>query len=126
MIRYATQRIHDIANNLLQQHRAEGDIINISSEPLPLMSLLEDIVSEKRIQYSGEDTQIELDIREGSHDVFSKVNPVEFRRVISNLINNSIEAIGGPGGRIMILKKIMSLNNASQSILNFSQNQWWQ
>ena len=37
-----------------------------------------------------------------SYGLFSKVNPIELKRVLSNLINNSIEAIKNNDGLIQV------------------------
>ena len=62
-----------------------------------LVSLLDSIVSEKRVQFS-EKSEIEIrgDLTQG-YGLFAKINSTELARVISNLVNNSVEAFAGPG-----------------------------
>lgn len=102
LIRASVSRITDIANQLLQKgsennkdELAVGQKIGtknlqLANELLP--AIIEIIVSEKRVQYR-EDSTVTIDAELGeSYGLFAKINPADFKRVISNLINNSIEA----------------------------------
>jgi len=107
LIRNATQRINDIANSLLHQAKLssrnndEADSVHApiqaSKDPVMLVALLDAIVSEKRIQFRE---QIELEIQGDlilGYGLFVKVDATEFARAVSNLINNSVEALSGHG-----------------------------
>lgn len=113
LIRNATQRINDIANQLIEKskpvsveksntkvmYEEEGNN-NLSTELLS--SLIDSIVSEKRVQFrEKQNIEIEADINK-SYGLFAQINVSEFQRVISNLINNSVEAIGTNKGLITI------------------------
>jgi signal transduction histidine kinase len=114
IIRSAAQRINDIANGLLQQSKKSGGLTASSSqaktptpdtptEPQMLVALLDAIVSEKRIQYR-ERLEIEIlaDLNQG-YGLFTHVHPAEFVRVISNLVNNAVEAMpNGLGERVTV------------------------
>jgi signal transduction histidine kinase len=102
LIRASVSRITDIANQLLQKgsenNKEELAVsqkvgiknLQLSNELLP--AIIEIIVSEKRVQFRENSTvTIDAELCE-SYGLFAKINPVEFKRVISNLINNSIEA----------------------------------
>ena len=100
ILRGSVQRIQDLANNLLTAERnkdVEGDQIKkISSVLIP--SLVERMISEKRAQLKeGSSIKIKSDFQDSSYGLFSKVNPIELKRVISNLVNNSIDAIKNAG-----------------------------
>jgi len=94
MIRTASQQINDIANNLLSQYTAK----NIASaeikstKPELISLLLSSIISEKRAQYAQIPCEISSDFELSSHCSFVNLNAADFRRVISNLINNAVEA----------------------------------
>jgi len=106
LIRDASRRIKDIANHLLAQHR-EGlktlpqQLETVSSSEATvehLASLIEQIVSEKRVQFrSLPELQIEVKAIEKAYACFARVHATEFKRVLSNLINNSVEAIKDSG-----------------------------
>lgn len=103
-LRNATQRISDISNNFLSQYKNPAPILNESStsnEHIP--SILESMISEKRSQYIDRDIEIKLFILNDAWNTFSFINPVDFKRLISNLINNSIEAVCESGHVIIKL-----------------------
>jgi signal transduction histidine kinase len=106
IVRSATQRINDIANTLLSSgQRATKSALNGTSdqvsEPIMLVALLDEIVSEKRTQFRARfDVEIHGELNSG-YGLFAEINPTEFMRMISNLVNNSVESIDGRG-RIVI------------------------
>jgi len=103
IVRSSVSRIRDIANNLLSNNRASlSDRVSADSikneEIVLLSSVIETLVSEKRMQYRSRlGVKIEFDITMDGYGLFSRVNPIEFKRVLSNLINNSIDAINDNG-----------------------------
>jgi signal transduction histidine kinase len=107
MARNAIQRIHDIVNNLIQKQQIifkKGDIVanipeNLEPSSIQLLSsLIEPLISEMRMQYRDKLTvNIELNLSEASYGLFSRIQPNEFKRLISNLINNAVEAIEKEG-----------------------------
>lgn len=109
----AVGRIRDIANSLLEKHRslaAGADIFRMNSassievvdlEPLPISSLIESLIAEKRLEFSGRPhLAIAYRPNASSSGTLAKVQPVEFKRLLSNLINNSAEALGEDGGSV--------------------------
>ncbi|MDR3478601.1 MAG: HAMP domain-containing sensor histidine kinase [Gammaproteobacteria bacterium] len=113
MIRNATQRINDIANNLLSQHRQSVSVQSNDQEKTSakelVAALLDQVVSEKRIQL--QDKQLVIDFHgEQIYGIFVEVSAVDFKRVISNLINNAVESITQNG----IIN--ISLTNSSKQI----------
>jgi signal transduction histidine kinase len=104
-IRKANQRANDMTNNMMSRYRQK--ILSDNQEilsPEPVGILLESIVSEKRIQASSY-IDITLNISQESHQSFIYVNPISFKRALSNLINNSIEAIESKGSIEIRLSK---------------------
>jgi signal transduction histidine kinase len=101
----ATQRISDIANGFLAQYKnpqitesaASFDIVHISG-------MLETILSEKRTQYLHKAT-ITYTIADDAWSVFAYVNANDLKRVVSNLVNNAIEAYSETGLVEVSLKK---------------------
>jgi anti-sigma regulatory factor (Ser/Thr protein kinase) len=63
-----------------------------------LSSLIDPLVTEKRLQFRSK-MAIEIDARldTASYGLFANIQPVEFKRVLSNLINNSVEALDEQG-----------------------------
>ena len=65
---------------------------NQKISPTLILPLLEMLITEKRIEFRNRmDVSIDLVLSEYSYGVFGNVDPVEFKRVLSNLINNGIE-----------------------------------
>ncbi|MFN3453937.1 MAG: sensor histidine kinase [Pseudobdellovibrio sp.] len=105
IIRNATQRINDIANDLLSKGKpnASHDISKETSQILMtepaqkltvqfLPVLVDLLVSEKRMQYMmRSDLEISTELNEG-FGAFALVDDRELKRVMSNLINNSVES----------------------------------
>lgn len=109
LVKGAITRIHDIANNLLSHSREE--IRDTAPSPIGkshtvmIQTLLDEIVSEKRIQYiDRREVQIQLEGREAAYGVFVKVNGTEFKNVISNLVNNSMESLSDTGQVRVVIK----------------------
>lgn len=113
LIRNATQRINDIANDLLQKGKSTNveRVKNTSTTGLVkskefsiefVPALIDVLISEKRMQYRElTDLDIEINLKD-SFGSFVKLDPSELKRVISNLINNSVEAFKNQQGKISV------------------------
>ncbi|HPI39367.1 MAG TPA: HAMP domain-containing sensor histidine kinase [Pseudobdellovibrionaceae bacterium] len=112
LIRNAIGRINDIANSLLEKGKQslENPIQNLdpleasqSIESILVSSLIDSLVSEKRIQYrENSKLNIEANLQE-SYGLFIQANPADLKRVISNLINNSVEAFDNNSGNVEVI-----------------------
>lgn len=100
ILRNATARIHDIANQLLAKYR--GDDTETGLKPELISALLLNLLSEKRLQFAQYGLELAVDISREGYFVFSEVNASELKRVLSNLINNAAEAMNFKG-KITIL-----------------------
>lgn len=108
IVKSATYRIREIAQKLLSRNRKEDfhmkteqDLQEEKSNQV-LTALVENIITEKRVQINHP-IYFKIDSHEqNSYGFFSCVQPVEFRRVISNIIDNAIEALQ-PAGQIDVL-----------------------
>ena len=99
VLRSAFQRINDITNHLQQKGKSASNARPGSS--FMLIAAIDKLISEKRMQYRERlNIQIRGDLDEG-YGLFSSIDPVEFARVLSNLINNSAEALVS-GGQVVI------------------------
>ncbi len=109
LIRNATQRINDIANGLLQTGKAMTTLDSVAAHSAVNMksiefipALVDILVSEKRMQFREHSTlEIHTDLK-NSFGSFSEINSTELKRVISNLINNAIEAFDNFNGTITV------------------------
>jgi len=142
IIRGAIQRINDIANDLLQKSKENtsaalnnittaqqtktqqqnstdtGDINkNLKTQIELLPAVVDLIISEKRIQYRDKmNVEITSDFSH-SYGEFAEINANELKRVLSNLINNSVEAFAQQTGKI-----IVSIQNDQTSDQSSGQN----
>lgn len=105
IVRHSLNRIRDVANGLLEKNRqqpgaAESNTVGASESLIirPLSSLLDSVIAEKRAQHgSMHGIVIDFRLTSDSYGVFAMVEPVEFSRMISNLVNNAVEALGEKG-----------------------------
>jgi signal transduction histidine kinase len=106
LIRMAVKRINDIAENLIENNRVTHAATNAAPRRTDelLISPIEDIVSEKRAQFgSSQLVALEFSSTAANYPYFASVNAREFKRLLSNLINNAYEAIpAGAKGKITI------------------------
>lgn len=106
ILRSAAGRIRDIANGLIEKNRELHGAVNTSNDALSdelLSGLVESIVAEKRMQYRGTaGVAIAAEFDGTSYGIFSRINPVEFKRALSNLINNSVESLREERGTVQI------------------------
>lgn len=96
LMRSAIRRITDIANSLYSTcQKGRNDICGDDlAEGVMLSSLIDALVSEKRVQLKNKSNIIIDANLEAAYGLFVKIDSVEFKRVLSNLINNSVEAFG--------------------------------
>lgn len=115
LIRSSVHRINDIANSLLNQGKMQssrGTSNHISLENTLVASLVDSLVSEKRIQLRDRvNIRLESQLQK-SYGLFSKINPVELKRTLSNIINNAVEAFGAESGTIDVI-----LNSTDSNIV---------
>lgn len=108
MVRHAVNRIRDIANNLLEKNRWQPGVTSTSNsgrqsagEPMAarlLSSLIDPVITEKRLQFESKPgVSINFDLTRKAYGLFASIQPVEFGRMISNLVNNAVEAVGDKG-----------------------------
>lgn len=112
-IRNAASRIRDITNTLLKKSRSEFSSMNDESLMQHLLfSLINMVITEKRLEFrSKPGIQIRSEFDQSSYGLFSIVRATEFNRVISNIINNSVEALQDKG------KILVSLSSTADIIL---------
>ncbi|MCM0605085.1 MAG: HAMP domain-containing histidine kinase [Xanthomonadaceae bacterium] len=103
LLRESIHRIRDIANTLLVSYKNINSISRIDSQSslrktkiqkTLLFPLIESLVSEKRVEVRHS-SQIQIDISQtnASFGLFSEIDSSLLKRILSNLINNSVEAL---------------------------------
>jgi signal transduction histidine kinase len=105
LISGAIHRISDIANQLLQKNKEVTGRVLASNIPktLPkegnhLQPLIDSIISEKRLEFRSRiGLEIDAGFDSASYGLFVKADPIELKRIISNLLNNATEGLEGSG-----------------------------
>lgn len=96
LVRSATNRIQDIANLLLSHSRRP--VQTTQEEPLLLASFVAAVVSEKRTLHRDKlDLSLDFENPASAYGAFAAVPRCSFASIISNLINNAVEAVGLTG-----------------------------
>lgn len=118
----AIKRIHDIANNLLikgKTHDNQNTVENKKENTVfHLPTILESLISEKRAEFRQYNLlSIDFNINENNFDIFTSIDAVELKRIISNLINNSNEASKNECKILITLRK-----DDTSTILTISDN----
>lgn len=101
LIRDAVAQARGIADDLLRRYRAQGGAAAEPASVQPLAELVEAALAAKRLEL-GSRPGIELTaaIEPACRELRARVQPVEFQRVLSNLLNNAVEAMDGRRGRV--------------------------
>lgn len=93
LLSQAIMRINNIANGLLSNTKESVFISNIPPkiQNTDITKSIQEVIDEKRIEFSRfSNIKINLDI--DSITSIAKIDNLEFKRILSNLINNSVEA----------------------------------
>lgn len=95
-------RIIDIANNFLSHFRTKHEESVDSNARIPALiyNELNEIVTEKKYEYANNPIYFNSNINPNSYFTFITVDVVAFKRMISNLINNAVDAFDGGHGTI--------------------------
>jgi len=104
LMRAAATRIRDIANNLLTNSAAvQTAPVKSKMDTHLLSAVVESMVSEKRVQYRDKSAaEIQALPCAHAYGLFAELDVVEFRRVLSNLMNNAVESYGQKGGPVSV------------------------
>lgn len=89
-LRHASDRIEGISQRLLNQYKK--NTTDESEDLLVSLALLQ-IINEKREEYIDSGIIFETDIEEDARFCFIRHNLGMFKRMLSNLINNSVDAL---------------------------------
>lgn len=104
-------RINEIANSLLEKEKNLKKTGNEKSDALPLIVILDRLVRQKRIEFRAFKF-LEISFKsEANKAVVTTGVSTSLSRAISNLINNSAEAIGNKPGRIIVKLSSNGINN---------------
>lgn len=107
-MREAATSINDIANNLLVRYKKPEDIEVIEkdsdTQDILVSACLLELLTEKKFQYHDRSIKFDYDFSSGTHFAFIKVKLSAFRRAISNIVNNAVDALGEKLGNRVVLR----------------------
>jgi len=98
----AVGRMQGIADDLLRRYRAPGAETKGKVETCALSGLIEQVVAEKRIQHK-ERAGLKIAFDNSADGARAAVDPKELQRLISNLVNNAVEALEKGGSVAVVL-----------------------
>lgn len=124
IIQKAIERINGIANQLLKKdlgsHNSNFELNELSKNvkcTTNLHQILNDIINEKRIQLDSNRIKFDIHCPVGSV-VLVHAEYIELSRIISNLLNNSIESFASESGEISLSVEISD----EKAVLNIQDN----
>lgn len=100
----AVGRIQGIADDLLRRYRAPGAAARGGTEPCGLAGLILQVVGEKTLQYKDR-PGIKIEFG-GGEGLRAAVDRREFQRLVSNLVNNAVEAFERDGTVALSLSRL--------------------
>lgn len=115
LLRKSANRIHSIADSLLDSSRYFSP--EETASETNVNSIVEEIVAEK-MQEFGSLPNLKISFSESTNDFAIKLSSTDFRRILSNLINNAIDARGN--GAIEI--KIKTIEELGRNIIQIRDN----
>jgi len=96
----AINRVEDIANNLIRSNAAPQ---LRSCQSTELMTLIDSIISEKRQEFKSKpNIRIYSSFNSSSYGTFSSFNSGTLKRILSNIVTNSVEAMPSNIGDVKI------------------------
>lgn len=101
LIQNASKRINDIANNLISNYKfnlTQFQFADVPALSVNLNKIIENIIEEKKITVSSKN-----EIFFKAKEIFqtpSAINIIEFERIFSNILNNSLESMNKERGII--------------------------
>lgn len=107
------QRVNDIISDLMETHKSEAIFIKKKIEKIDIIPVCEELIETLKRAHS--DILFNVDLAE---NIFLEVNLKEFKRVFSNVLKNSIEALDKNTKSIKITIKKMN----AQIFLNVEDN----
>lgn len=115
----AATRIFDIANNLLMQYNpAKIEELKKSNlrKYVLVSSLVLELITEKRYEYNGEKVNFNIHVSESAYFAFLNISDSDFKRMLSNILNNVVEAYENKQGKVEVTLEILD-NNVLQIVV---------
>ncbi len=114
-LREAATSIQDIANNLLNQYKKKEnhEMVVEERESILVFPFLLQTLAEKKLQYQNLPIKFDTEFSQTGSFAFIKIEPSAFKRALSNIINNAVDALDRKKGKISL---ILEADNESVKI----------
>ena len=102
-LRDALMRIDDMTKNLLKKYGKEEEQRSfVAEKPQPILvsAALLELLTEKKYAYQNFKVKFEHEFKD--HFTFINIEPNAFKRAISNLINNAVDAFEQKSGKVTV------------------------
>lgn len=102
-LREAAIGISDIANHLLHQYQKKDTAEMTEFEerqPILVSTVLLETLTTKKYQYAKLSVKFDDHFEPNTHFLFIKIQASSFKRMLSNIINNAVDALEGEAGKI--------------------------
>lgn len=107
ILRRAVTRIRDISSHMLNQFRSNKEANHSQISNTLICTEILEIVTEKRYEYAEFAVNFITHITQGWHFSFINTNANAFKRMLSNIINNAVDALKDKSGEINIYLDIL-------------------
>jgi len=103
-LKQATAQIEDIANDLLRQYlpSKKQEVAATETDVLFTFMELAAVLSEKRLEFNALPVTLSKKIDPHAYFVFIQANRKDWLRMLSNLINNAVDALEGQTGKVQL------------------------
>lgn len=108
LLRTSTMNISDITNQLLNKYRnMNNEELNEVELPTNILvsSILSEIASDRRYKYKDQLLDFEFKLNNMNAFIFIRGLSSDFKRSISNLVNNATDALADTGGKVELRLK---------------------
>ncbi|HLX54851.1 MAG TPA: ATP-binding protein, partial [Aquella sp.] len=104
-VRDAISRINGITGEMLDRYKNKDsckDDRKEAAQPLILSSTLMQLINEKKYQYRDSEIKFVFNSSKDGNFAFIKIQANAFKRMISNIINNSVDALDKKSGTVAL------------------------
>lgn len=122
LIKRTIESILEIANDLLDTYRHESEATTYDMElrqTICIADILKQLINEKKVQYLHVNVKFDIDVQDDTSKLFVHIQKIAFVRMMSNLINNGVDALAGKNDGVV---KVRLNANGDTVFINVEDN----
>lgn len=101
LIRTALNSITSIISYILNKYKNNSDVADEQKQPVMVSEILLQSINEKSYQYRNQPIEFTTKFSKDTEFSFIRIEPIAFKRMLSNVINNAVDALENkPEGKI--------------------------